>query len=176
MARSPQNPPGADDGAHSSRPRTSGRGSQDPLVTRRDMAGWVGGSPRPNAAGRWPGERLGLAQHGPTSMAGWGRRILAVVIDWSIALLISNLWFEGHPLVTLGFYILMQVVLLGLLGTTVGKRIAGIQVVRVGGAMAGPVRVLIRTALWCLVVTPFMVDPDGRGVHDRVAGTVQIRM
>lgn len=179
MARSPQNPPGADDGAHSSRSprqRSGGRDAQDPLVTRRDMAGWVGGSPRPNAVGRWPGERLGLAPSGPTSMAGWGRRVLAVVIDWSIALLISNLWFEGHPLVTLGFYVLMQVLLVGLLGTTVGKRIAGIQVVRVGGAMAGPLKALIRTALWCLVVTPFMVDPDGRGVHDRVAGTVLIRM
>lgn len=176
MARSPQNRPGADDGAHSSQQRAGGRGAGDPLVTRRDMAGWVGGTARPNAVGRWPGERLGLAQGGPASMAGWGRRILAVLIDWSLALLISNLWFEGHPLATLGFYVVMQVLLVGLLGTTLGKRIAGIQVVRVGGAMAGPVRALIRAALWCLVVTPFMVDPDGRGVHDRVAGTVQIRM
>lgn len=146
------------------------------MVTRRDMAGWVGGSPRPNAVGRWPGERLGLAEGGPTSMAGWGRRILAVLIDWFIALFISTVWFEGHPLVTLGFYVLLQVVLVSLLGTTVGKRIAGIQVVRVGGAMAGPVKTLIRTGLWCLVVTPFMIDADGRGLHDRAAGTVLIRM
>ncbi len=99
-----------------------------------------------------------------------------MVVDWFIALGISALWFEGNPLVTLGFYVGLQVVLLSLLGTTVGKRIAGIQVVRVGGAMAGPLRVLIRTLLWCLVVTPFMMDPDGRGVHDRAAGTVLIRM
>ena len=140
------------------------------------MAGWVGGTPRPNRAGRWPGERLGLAESGPTSLAGWGRRILAVVIDWFIALGISTLWFEGNPLVTLAVYVGVQVVLLSLLGTTVGKRIAGIQVVRVGGAMASPLAVLIRTLLWCLVVTPFMMDPDGRGLHDRAAGTVLIRM
>ncbi|MGM7667505.1 RDD family protein [Microbacterium sp. A93] len=146
------------------------------MVTRRDMAGWVGGTPRPDTAGRWPGERLGLAESGPTSMAGWGRRVLAVVIDWFIALFISNVFFEGHPLVTLGVYVLVQVVLVSLLGTTVGKRVAGIQVVRVGGAMAGPVKTLIRTGLWCLVVTPFMIDADGRGLHDRAAGTVLIRM
>jgi uncharacterized RDD family membrane protein YckC len=62
------------------------------------------------------------------------------------------------------------------LGTTVGKRVAGIQVVRVGGAMAGPWKALIRTVLLVVVVPPFIIDADGRGLHDRVARTVEIRM
>jgi uncharacterized RDD family membrane protein YckC len=140
------------------------------------MAGWVGGTPRPDTQGRWPGERLGLAQQGPTAMAGWGRRILAIVIDWFIALTVSNLWFEAHPFATLGFFALMQVLLVGLLGTTLGKRLAGIQVVRVGGAMTGLWKALIRTVLLVLVVPPFLIDGDGRGLHDRLAGTVEIRM
>lgn len=140
------------------------------------MAGWVGGTERTGQLGRWPGERLGLAQDGPTSMAGWGRRLLALVIDWFIPALVSNVWFQGHSLVTLGLFVLLQTLGVGLLGTTIGKRLAGIQVVRVGGAMTGLPKALLRTVLLCLLVPPLVIDGDGRGLHDRIAGTVQIRM
>lgn len=140
------------------------------------MAGWVGGTERPGQRGRWPGERLGLAKDGPTSMAGWGRRVPALVIDWFIPMIVSGVWFQGNSLVTLGLFVLMQGLLLGLLGTTIGKRLAGIQVVRLGGAMAGLAKALLRTVLLCLVVPPLVIDGDGRGLHDRAAGTVQIRM
>ncbi|MFC4429883.1 RDD family protein [Citricoccus alkalitolerans] len=177
MARTPQIPPSSgDDPAAGSRRRDSGRHPDEPLVTRRDMAGWVGGTARPNTQGRWPGERLGLAQDGPTSMAGWGRRILALLIDWFIAMIVSSVWFEGNPLVTHGIFALMHVLMLSLFGTTVGKRVARIQVVRLGGAMANLFRVTLRTVLLCLVVPPALIDPDGRGLHDRLAGTVEIRM
>ncbi|QCU79361.1 RDD family protein [Citricoccus sp. SGAir0253] len=146
------------------------------MVTRRDMAGWIGGAPRGDRAGRWDGERLGLARSGPASMAGWGRRGLALVIDWFIAAIVSAAWFQGDSLVTLGLFALMHVLLVGLLGTTIGKRVAGIRVVRVGGAATGLPRALLRTVLLCLVVPPLMRDADGRGLHDRAAGTVQIRM
>jgi uncharacterized RDD family membrane protein YckC len=140
------------------------------------MAGWVGGTERSGQLGRWPGERLGLAQDGPTSMAPWGRRVLALVIDWFIPALVSNVWFQGHSLVTLGLFVVLQVLGVGLLGTTIGKRLVRIQVVRVGGAMTGLPKALLRTVLLCLIVPPLVIDGDGRGLHDRAAGTVQIRM
>lgn len=160
--------------------RSKKNNSSDPaperLITRRDMAGWVGGTERPGQLGRWPGDRLGLAQEGPTSMAGWGRRVLALVIDWVIPSVAANLWFDGHPLVTLALFFVLQTLGTGLFGTTFGKRLTGIQVVRVGGAMTGLPKALLRTVLLCLVVPPLVVDGDGRGLHDRAAGTVQIRM
>ena len=146
------------------------------LITRRDMAGWVGGSERAGQLGRWPGERLGLAKEGPTSMAGWGRRVLALGIDWVIPAPVSNAWFPGHSPVTPGLFVLLQTLGVGLLGTTIGKRVAGIQIVRVGGDMTGLPKALLRTVLLCLVVPPLVIDGAGRGLHDRVAGPVQIRM
>ncbi|MFC7402180.1 RDD family protein [Citricoccus sp. GCM10030269] len=134
-------------------------------------------SPADNgSSGQWPGERLGLARQGPASLAGWGRRILALVIDWFLAVMISTLWFHGHPMATLGIFAAMHVLFLSLLGTTLGKRLAGIQVVRVGGAMTGPWKAIVRTVLLCVVVPPLLIDRDGRGLHDRLAGTVEIRM
>lgn len=109
-------------------------------------------------------------------MPGVGRRLLALGIDWAVALVISNVWFGNAPWATLAIFAVMHILLLGTLGTTLGKRIARIQVVRLGGAWAGPVKALVRTVLLCLVVPPLMVDADGRGAHERLAGTVQIRM
>lgn len=109
-------------------------------------------------------------------MAGWGRRVLALIIDWFIASIMSQVWFQGHSLATLGLFMLMHVLLVGLLGTTIGKRLVRIQVVRVGGARAGLPQALLRTVLLCLLVPPLVTDGDGRGLHDRAAGTVQILM
>lgn len=144
-------------------------------MTRRDLAGWVDGPPR-TARGDYPGQSLGLARSGPASLAGWGRRFLALFIDWGISLLVAAAWFDDAAWASLACFALMQVVLLGTLGTTLGKRLAGLQVVRLGGAWAGPARALLRTVLLCLVVPPLILDGDGRGAHDRLAGTVQIRM
>ena len=178
MARTPKDPRTPD--GHGT--RGHGPDGGEPFVTRRDMAGWIGGVGAPAAAGsagrgRWPGERLGLAQSGPTSMAGWGRRVLAVVVDWFLAGLLSAWWFGAHPLATLAIFAALQVLLVWLFGTTPGKLLARIQIVRLGGAaLIGPARPLLRTVLLCLVVPVVLVDPDGRGLHDRLAGTVQIRM
>ena len=39
----------------------------------------------------------------------------------------------------------------------------------------GPRRSLIRAVLLCLGIPPLIVDRDGRGLHDRLAGTVIVR-
>ena len=41
--------------------------------------------------GRWPGEKLGLPESGPGSLAPVGRRAGAVAIDWIVCMLIANL-------------------------------------------------------------------------------------
>jgi uncharacterized RDD family membrane protein YckC len=44
-----------------------------------------------------------------------------------------------------------------------------------GGTAVGPGYVLLRTALIAVVVPPLVRDVDGRGWHDRAAGTVVVR-
>lgn len=126
-------------------------------------------------APRWPGDQLGLPASGPGSMAPWSRRILALFIDWGIASLISATWFNLDPWVTLGLFVLMHVGLVGLLGVTIGKRLVRIQVVR-GQQVPGPIWALVRVALLLLVIPAVVVGPDGQPLHDRIAGTVQLRM
>lgn len=148
----------------------------EPLITRRDLAGWVDGPGGGLAGGRWPGDLLGLPEHGPTSMATAARRAVALVIDWFLALGVSWLAFDGDAIATLLVFAAMHVIGLTLLATTVGKAVCRIQVVRVGGRPAGLPRILLRTALLCLVLPAVVVGPDGRGMHDKLADTVEIRM
>jgi len=143
-------------------------------VAKNDGAHSPGAAADPNEP-RWAGERMGLPESGPGSMAPFSRRIIAVFIDWGIATLISITWFGGDELVTLGIFVLIHVVLVGLLGVTVGKRLMRIQVVR-GQRVPGPLWSTVRTLLILLLLPVVIIGPDGRGVHDRVAGTVQLRM
>ncbi|MBB4882500.1 RDD family protein [Micrococcus flavus] len=159
-------------------PSADGRpsGGDEPLISRQDLGGWIEGPGAGSIGGRWPGDLLGLPEHGPASMATAARRAAALVIDWALALLVSGLAFGGDPIATLLVFAAMHVVGLSLLATTVGKALCRIQVVAVGGRTAPVHRVLIRTALLCLVLPAVVVGPDGRGMHDRAADTVELRM
>lgn len=128
-----------------------------------------------SADSSWPGKGLGLPEAGPGSLAGFGRRLGALVIDWLIAVLISAAWLGGDSLLTLLIFAGMHVILAGLLGVTLGKRLLRIQVVRGRGA-PGPVRALLRTVLLLLVVPALITDAEGRPLHDAAAGTLQLRM
>jgi hypothetical protein len=91
----------------------------------------------------------------------------------------------GERFATLGIFALSTTVLVALLGTTIGHRVAGIRVVRlrdVGGPdRERPVRppgvsaAVVRTLLLCLVVPAVVWDADGRSLHDAAAGTVIVR-
>ncbi len=113
-------------------------------------------------------------------MAPFGRRVLALFIDWGIASLISLTFFSFNELATLGIFVLTHVVLVGLLGVTIGKRLVRTQVVRLGSgsgpALPGLAWSSLRTAMLLLVLPVLLISPDGRGAHDRIAGTVQVQM
>ena len=128
----------------------------------------------------YPGDELGLPPAGPGALAPWGRRILALFIDWGIASLISVAWFDYNVWVTLGVFLLIHVALVGFLGVSLGKRLARIQVVRIHpdrpASAPGPFRALGRALLLLLVIPTVVISPDGRGAHDKAAGTVQVVM
>jgi len=69
----------------------------------------------------------------------------------------------------------MNLLLVGTLGSTIGHRLLGIRVVRLDGAIAGPILALIRTSLLAVVIPAVIWDRDTRGFHDKIAGTVTIR-
>ena len=64
---------------------------------------------------------------------------------------------------------------MGTLGSSIGHRLVGLQVVTMDGAWAGPLRALVRSALLCLAVPALIWNADQRGLHDQAAGTVLVR-
>lgn len=123
----------------------------------------------------WPGRRLGRPRSGPGSVARPGRRLVAVVVDWLLAMLVSHAFLGGDPWATLLVFGLVQVLLVGTVGFAVGHFLLGMHVERVDGAWTGPWRAAVRSVLLCLAVPPLVWDRDQRGLHDRAAGTVLVR-
>lgn len=107
-------------------------------------------------------------------MAGLGRRTIGLAVDWGLSLLVAHALLGTAQLALVAFAV-EQALLVGTLGAAVGHRVAGIRVVRLDGAPAGPGRGLLRTVLLCLAVPALLMDADQRGLHDRAAGTVVVR-
>ncbi len=122
----------------------------------------------------YPGEKFGLPENGPGSMAGMGRRLAALLIDWVVCTLIALAAFHDQYW-TLAIFAGQDYVLTALTGLTLGKRLVGIRVVRLDGKPVGFLWGLVRTALLLTVVAPLVAD-DLRGLHDRAANTVVIRL
>ncbi len=155
------------------------------MDTREALGSWIDG---PRAAAEkmgadfgHRGERLGLPKEGPGSIAGPGRRIGALFVDgWLVALICYGLIARGDQaeanLWTSPLFFLVAALLLSTTGTTVGKRLFGLRVVRLDGRRATIPQVLLRTLLLCLVVPPLVWDRDNRGLHDKAVGTVELRI
>ncbi|QTX04817.1 RDD family protein [Agromyces archimandritae] len=128
---------------------------------------------------KWPGERLGLPDSGPSSVGRVGRRIAALFVDYAFAVLIALLWAPysspTHSLVTLAVFAVMQIVFIPTIGGSIGHRLLGMQLVPIAGGWVGLWRPVVRTVLLVIVVPALVWDSDQRGFHDKVAGTVLIR-
>jgi len=146
-------------------------------MDRADLDASMGG-PLPEDS-TYRGQRLGLPESGPGSMASTGRRVVALFIDWIAALLISRA-LVGTPeaplesFATLGIFALEVTVLTWLWGSSFGQRLVGIRVVGRSRRL-GLIAALLRTALICIVIPPVIWDADGRGLHDRAVDSVVIR-
>jgi uncharacterized RDD family membrane protein YckC len=155
-------------------------------VDKRDAIGsWLSG---PRAAAEqagvdfgYRGEQLGLPEEGPGSIARPGRRIGALVVDWGLCLLIAyGLIADSYneaaqiwgPLV---LFVLM-VLTVGTLGFTPGKRLFGLRVIALSTGTVNPLRALLRTVLLFLAIPALIWDRDGRGLHDQLARTVEVRI
>ena len=126
-------------------------------------------------AQQWAGQRLGLPESGSGSLAKLGRRTMALVIDWSLAMLVSQAFAGGDATTTLVIFALVQWLLIATLGYSIGHRILGLQVLRLDGKYVGFRRSLMRIGLILLVIPATIWDADNRGLHDKAAGTVLVR-
>lgn len=135
-------------------------------------------------SGRGPLWRRRYAD-GVIETATWGRRILALVVDWLACygvaeLLVAVGVVPGNPasLVTMAVFVLESALLTAAVGGSFGKLATRLRVVRSDGAPQPPdlLRALARSILICLVVPPLVFRPDGRGLHDMVAGTATVTL
>ena len=104
-----------------------------------------------------------------------GPRLLALLIDWLLCMLIAY-WLTHSQYWTIVVFTVEVYVLTALTGTTVGKRLCGIRVIRTDGSLVGFCWALVRTVLLLTVVLPLLTDFDRRGVHDRAADTIVVRL
>ncbi|WP_432135654.1 MULTISPECIES: RDD family protein [unclassified Streptomyces] len=155
------------------------------MDNRQAIGSWLSG---PRAAMEdagaefgYRGEQLGLPEEGPNSLARPGRRLGAIGVDWALCVLIAyGLITDGYSPATSNWALLVFFALgaltVGTIGFTPGKRLFGIRVVSLETGTVSPLRALLRTFLLCLAVPALIWDRDGRGLHDRLARTVEVRI
>lgn len=150
------------------------------MVGRRDIASWLEG-PGGRGAGPvqdHPGQRLGRPADGPRSVASFGRRLVALAVDWAACVLIAQgLLSDVGPREVMALVVLLveNVLLVGTVGTTLGHRLLGLRVETVDGAAPGVLRAALRGVLLVLAIPPLVWDADQRGLHDKAAGTLVAR-
>ncbi len=135
------------------------------------------------AVATYAGQRLGLPETGRGSVASWGRRILALCVDWFASILVAGAivgpgvmssrgWEAWMPLLV---FLVEGSVLTPLVGGSFGQLLLRIAVVRLDRRPVNLLVAVLRTLLICLVVPPVIYNRDRRGLHDLVAGTVTVR-
>jgi uncharacterized RDD family membrane protein YckC len=107
--------------------------------------------------------------------ASWGRRILALIVDWvaCILILLPFIAYADLGFAPLGVFVVESTVLVALAGGSFGQLATRLRVVRADGS-GRPVdllRALGRQVLVALVIPPLVFKPDGRGLHDLVTGS-----
>lgn len=124
---------------------------------------------------------LGLPASGPGSRAGWGRRFVALFVDWAIANVLvvfttGALPWDGDfvtwlPLV---YWLVTVWLATALTGASIGQHWLKLRVIRVDRRPVGLLRGGLRTALIGLVIPPLVLDGYGRGLHEVATGTVVV--
>jgi len=140
--------------------------------------------------GDWRGRRLGLPADGLSSLAGTGERLAAFALDLLAGGLIGGLvnvlvvdpTAGQRALAANGAFALQVLLLTALTGQSLGMRLVGLRVQKLGGvrpadsyAAPGFLAAAIRTVLLLLLLPALIFDRDGRGLHDKAAGTAVVR-
>jgi len=113
-------------------------------------------------------------------VAGWGRRIVALFVDWVASLLVASLverWGgveNTNGWLTLLVFLVEATIFTALAGGSFGQLALRLAVVRLDGRAVTVLHALLRTFLICLVVPPLVFNRDNRGLHDLAVGTITV--
>ncbi len=139
--------------------------------------------PAAEASEDYPGARRGLPRSGTGAVAGWGRRVGALCIDWVLSLLVTSV-FTGSSAwsgsstgqwTTLAIFAVEVWVLTTLLGGSAGQLICRVTVRRTSGRPLDLLRALVRTLLICAVVPPVIYNRDRQGLHDIAVDSIALQ-
>ena len=140
------------------------------------------------------GAGIGLPTDGPGSPATLGPRLGALIVDVVASSLVAALALSFTPrtndlpgvaghlpgswsLIPLALDYLVGVLLTG---QTLGMWFTKLRLVAVdrqpSPSRVRPLQIVLRTVLLFVLVPAVIVDRDGRGLHDRIAGTVVTRV
>ncbi len=136
----------------------------------------------------YPGKKFGLPMSGPSSVAPMGRRLIALIVDWVLCYLIASsivrhsvftvtdAHYQDAQWVALMLFVFEVYLLTAVSGLTVGKRLLGLRTIRTDGSRPGFRWAALRTLLLLFVVPACLTDRDLRGLHDRAADTIVVRL
>lgn len=116
--------------------------------------------------------------------ASWGRRLLAIVIDWAacvgvVLAFTGSSYFGDGP--RSGFYLFVVFVVESafftvLMGGSFGHLAVRLRVIRRDGRPLDLFRAIARPVLILLVIPPLVAGPDRRGIHDMILGSYIVRL
>ncbi|MDD7942778.1 hypothetical protein PHK61_30625 [Actinomycetospora lutea] len=128
----------------------------------------------------YPGERFGLPEQGPGSVATLGRRGAQFLLDAVLAGVLAALF--TYPALPQNWSLLtwavLMVVPVAVVGATPAMVLLGMRVVRLDRPErpgVGLLWTLVRTASLFFVIPALIVDRDSRGVQDRASRTVVVK-
>jgi uncharacterized RDD family membrane protein YckC len=102
---------------------------------------------------------------------------VAIALDWLAALFLARLipgmeYASGdYAFATLAIFALEIIVFTWLTGSSFGQRIMGIAVVSQAGGRLSLWRIVVRTALICIVIPALVYDSQRRGLQDLAVGS-----
>ncbi len=118
----------------------------------------------------------------PFETASWGRRILALAVDWVACIAVVSIFTPVFgetggqgSLYTLLVYVAESTILTATVGGSFGKMLTRLRVIRVSdGGRLPLLQSLARSILIALVIPPLVFRPDGRGLHDVLTGSATV--
>jgi hypothetical protein len=122
-------------------------------------------------------------------LAGLGRRVVALLVDWFIAYGLARLsvtlglmtrqqflYGQGGAAAVLAVWLVLGVIAVRLFQFTPGQFALGLRVTSIDERQnVGVGRALARGVLIAFVIPELFVDVDGRGIQDRVTATAVVR-
>ncbi|BBZ08261.1 RDD family protein [Mycolicibacterium doricum] len=156
----------------------------------RTLGSWLSGPESnrgPGGPGRppteYPGERLGAPDSGPGSMARFGRRVAALLVDWfvayglaALAMALGLISVGALSTVILVIWFLLGAASVRLFGFTPGQFVLGLMVVSMDDRQhVGLGRAVVRGLLIALVIPALFTDEDLRALHDLATKTAVVR-